>query len=87
MAVINGTSRGDSLTGGSEDDLIRGYGGFDTLYGNNGNDTQVFSNTEMSLKVGGSRSDRRSWEVSEWKGDVEGHEGPVQALSGPLLGC
>ncbi len=47
----------------------------------------VFSNTEMSLRVGGSRSGRRSWEVSEWKGDVEGHEGPVQALSGPLLGC
>lgn len=31
MAVINGTSRGDSLTGSSEDDLIRGYGGFDTI--------------------------------------------------------
>ena len=42
----------------------------------------VFSNTKMSLKVGGRRSRSRSWEVSEWKGDVEVHEGPVQALIG-----
>ena len=39
MAIFNGTSAGDTLRGGAEDDTLNGLGGDDFLYGNAGNDT------------------------------------------------
>lgn len=43
MAVFNGTSKSDAITGTYYDDYIQGGVGDDFLYGQNGNDTYLFN--------------------------------------------
>lgn len=56
MATYNGTAGNDSLTGGSQADLLNGYGGNDTLSGGGRNDTLYGGDGNDSL-IGGTGSD------------------------------
>ena len=60
MAIINGDSGNNVLTGGAGDDTINGLGGNDTLnggagvdqlFGGDGNDTLIISNTPTSGEI------------------------------------
>lgn len=57
MAVINGTSGNDTLTGGVENDLLSGLAGNDTLSGGDGNDT-LDGGTGTDQLFGGAGADR-----------------------------
>ena len=37
MAIFNGSIAPDFISGGAEDDIIKGFGGLDVLFGNGGN--------------------------------------------------
>lgn len=65
MAIFNGTSGNDTLTGADEADILTGLAGNDTIYGNVGADTlyggdgndSLFGGTENDLLQGGAGND------------------------------
>jgi Ca2+-binding RTX toxin-like protein len=56
MTTINGTSAGETLTGGADADLIYGYGGVDTLTGAAGNDS-LYGGGDNDVIYGGEGDD------------------------------
>jgi len=50
--VIDGTSAADRLSGGTKDDVLKGYGGNDKLFGNGGNDRLLGGSGDDTLKGG-----------------------------------
>jgi len=56
MAIIEGTNSSETLTGGAEADILRGFNGDDGLFGEGGNDTLIGGEDDDTL-VGGDGED------------------------------
>lgn len=67
MADVNGTDGADSLVGGAEGDVLRGYRGSDTLVGGAGNDT-LYGCGDGDVLTGGAGADTFAFRPGEGAG-------------------